>query len=102
MTDGSTDKAAYEAEGIHASTFYEWIETKPEFSEAVTRARAKAELNYTLVVKEAAKAGDVNAALQWLARRRRDEWAVNIRQEVSGPGGGPIPIREVIVERPTE
>lgn len=42
LEDGNTDSDTYALVGISAETFYNWLETKPEFLEAVTHARGVA------------------------------------------------------------
>ena len=39
IAQGGTDKAAFEAGGISQTQFYEWLNEKPEFAEAVKNAR---------------------------------------------------------------
>lgn len=41
---------------------------------------------------------DWRASESWLKRRRRDEWGDNSANTHAAPGGGPILIREVVVE----
>ena len=38
---------------------------------------------------------DTGAAKMWLTNRKRKDWAETVRQEVSGPGGGPLEIEAV-------
>lgn len=45
LEEGSTQKDAAEKAGIHIDTFHEWVNTKPEFSEAVHRAKENARTN---------------------------------------------------------
>lgn len=42
IEEGETNKAAAEKAGIHIDTYHEWMKSKPEFSEAVRRAREAA------------------------------------------------------------
>ncbi len=39
--------------GIAVSTYYEWLDKKPEFSEAVTRAKGAANVGATMVLRKA-------------------------------------------------
>ena len=41
--NGTTKEGCARAAGIHPSTLYDWLDQKPEFSEAFNRARARAE-----------------------------------------------------------
>lgn len=43
LRQGETDKLASKIGGITQTTFYEWINTKPEFAEAVKSAKAEFE-----------------------------------------------------------
>lgn len=45
LEDGDTQKAAAEKAGVHIDTFHDWINNKPEFSEAVKRAKRNALAN---------------------------------------------------------
>lgn len=49
-SDSYTIKEICSLSGINVDTFYEWMKNKPEFSEAVTRARDKFD---EIIVKEA-------------------------------------------------
>lgn len=43
---------------------------------------------------------DWRAALEWSKRRRPEDWSEKIKQEHSGPDGGPLVFSEVIIELP--
>lgn len=45
LEDGMTMLAAAEQAGIHKDTLYEWIKTKPDFSDLVQHARKNSEQN---------------------------------------------------------
>ena len=80
---GATRTAASGSVGITRETFLQWVERYPLFSDAVTRAEAKAELRFTTTLAKAAQGsedtpGDWRAAEAWLKRRRREEWGDNI------------------------
>lgn len=93
LRDGCTYRAACAFAGISESEFYEWKKESVEFAETITRAEHEAEAGFTRVLKQAAQMGDWRAAESWLKRRRRDDWADNVKSEVSGEGGGALVIR---------
>ena len=45
LEEGNTQKEAAEKARIHIDTFHEWVNNKPEFSEAVHRAKENARIN---------------------------------------------------------
>lgn len=49
---GTTIEGCARAAGIHHSTLYDWLDAKPEFSEAFNRARAKGEQRLVDAVEE--------------------------------------------------
>lgn len=132
IEQGATFDAAMAAAGVHPSTGYRWLsegssDTAPagfrEFREAVTRARAKAELAMTAAVVSDAKGGSVikhvtrtwrngteeeetqyappngRVALEWLSRMEPSRWARRTGIEVTGAGGGPVQVerREILI-----
>ena len=78
LKTGCTRKDAYGAVGIDAGTFANWLTRYSDFSYAVGVAEAEVANNMTRIVVKAATAGDWRAALEWLKRRRRDEWGDNL------------------------
>jgi len=82
LSVGGTRTAALQRVGIDWSTFYKWLDQKPEFAGNVARAEADAELRFTTPIATAANAGDWRAAAFWLERRRPKEWG--LKQEISG------------------
>ena len=84
VRSGIPNKYAAEASGINEDTFYEWMKSKSEFSEAIKKAEADAVARNVLIVeKEAEKTWQ--AAAWWLERRHRDDFAT--RQEFTGKEG---------------
>lgn len=75
---GNTRKAAAEFAGVHRDTLYEWIKTSPTFSDMVTRAEASAEVGHVACLAKAAQAGDWRASIEFLKRRRRDDWGDHV------------------------
>lgn len=80
LRGGSSRKAAVESGGVDYQTFLNWMHENSDFSTAVTRAEAEAQIRYEMrLAKEANDPkGDWKAALEWLKRRRRDEWGDNV------------------------
>jgi hypothetical protein len=68
--------------GIAPSTYYQWMNTNPEFSEAIKRARAQAVMDYLKAIKTAANTGTWQAAAWWLERTHPDEYGRKIPVEV--------------------
>jgi transposase len=77
---GASRKDAAAAAGVSERTFYEWMGHFPQFSQAVTRAEGQCAARMTARIYQEATAerGDWKAALEWLKRRRRDEWGDSI------------------------
>ncbi len=71
---GCSRKTAAAGAGIDFQTFLNWRRRYSTSSTALTRAEAEASIAMTLCVTRAAAAGNVEAALFWLSRRRPEEW----------------------------
>ena len=101
---GNYDATAASAVGISSSTFYRWLEQGErassgryrEFWEAVTRARARAEVEAVSVLKTAAQSGDWRAAVEWLARKHPDRWGRAKPRQDAEEDTGPTEITVVI------
>ena len=77
LRSGCTRKDAVGSIGIDYTTFLRWIEHNPSFANLVTSAEAFAAVKMTTILTKAAD-GDWRAALEWLKRRKRDEWGDTI------------------------
>ena len=75
---GNTRQASFGYVGVAKSSFYRWIDDNGTFRDAVTRAEASAEVSHVGILAQAAAGGDWRASLEWLKRRKRDEWGDNI------------------------
>jgi hypothetical protein len=64
------------------------MDDKVAFREAVLRAENEAELRFTSRLADEANAhdGDWRAAVEWLKRRRREDWSEKIDQTVTHSG----------------
>jgi hypothetical protein len=80
---GATRGDAARASGIAYETLRDWEKADPEFAEDIAQAEAECAAEMAeRIYKEAKKSdGDWRAAVEWLKRRRRDEWSE--RQEIS-------------------
>lgn len=94
---GNYREAAARAAGIAPSTLYAWLErgaaeeTGPyyEFSEALQRAEAEAEVFAVATIRKAMP-DDWRAAVTYLERRYPSRWRKNSSTELTGKNGGPI------------
>lgn len=71
---GHTDKDACILAGINTDTLYTWLKDKPEFSEAVKKARMVAKDQCVKIIRRAALKS-WPAAAWYLERRFRDEYS---------------------------
>lgn len=96
IRQGATYELAAAYGGIHYDTFNEWRQDpeKGEFSEAIKLAEGEAAMKWLKKIDAAANRGEWQAAA-WKLERRYPE-SYGRRQAdltISGPEGGPIPIR---------
>lgn len=84
--------------GITERTFYNWMAkgeagTPPyvQFFQAVKKSESQAGVGYLALIDSAARAGNWQAAA-WKLERRWPKLYGRRVLEVSGPGGGPIPM----------
>lgn len=90
---GNTRRASALFGGVSESTFYRWMQegeaatrgAKREFWEAVTHAEAVCEVGYVAVIKKHS-ADDWRAAIEWLKRRRPEDWSETMRQDITSKG----------------
>lgn len=92
---GSTKKSACIAAGICEDTFFTWLKDKPEFSELITRVEAEMVSSVENKLYQLATNGSIRAIEFLLKNRRRDTYTDTIKQEISGPNGGPLEIRMI-------
>lgn len=84
-----------EACDVHRSTMDEWAEHHPEFSEALTRAKQKAQAWFEREGRTGLTADKFNSQLwaKQMSARHRDEYTE--RRELTGAQGGAIKTEEV-------
>lgn len=89
---GATYKAAAEYAGVSYESFNLWMKRPGrmylQFSQAVTRANARARVNLLARIQQSAKDGDWRAAAWILERRFRDEYGQSV--EITGDKEKPV------------
>jgi len=94
---GNYAEAAARSCGIGVSTYYRWLQRgtlEPtgiyaEFTEAIRRAEAEAEVHAVVILRRA-MGQDWRAALAYLERRHPGRWRRHTSTELTGRDGGPI------------
>ena len=84
-----------EACDVHRSTMDEWASVHPEFSEALMRAKQKAQAWFESAGRVGLTADKFNAALwsKQMSARHRDEYTE--RRELTGANGGAVQTEDV-------
>lgn len=95
---GVTFKLAAAYAGMSYDAFHAWRNDDIEFAEEVERAIGVAATQWMNIIEEAAKV-DWRAAAWKLQRRFPTEYGRSVN-EVTGPNGGPIQVREITVKVP--
>lgn len=72
--DGLTDLQIAKNIGVAMSTFCEWKNKHPEFSEALKRSKEAADYEVENALFKKAKMGDVTAMIFWLKNRQPRKW----------------------------
>lgn len=95
---GAHHEHACQYGGVDQATFYRWLQKGEEgkspyreFCEAVKKAESQAGVGYLALIDSAARGGNWQAAA-WKLERRWPQLYGRRVLEVSGPGGGPIPV----------
>lgn len=81
-----------EACDVVRSTMDEWAANHPEFSEALTRAKQKAQAWFELKGRTGMEADKFNSALwqKQMSARHPDEYTERRKNELTGAGGKPL------------
>lgn len=72
--DGLTDLQISKNIGVAMSTFCDWKNKHPEFSEALKRSKEVADFEVESALFKKAKMGDVTAQIFWLKNRKPKQW----------------------------
>jgi hypothetical protein len=102
LRGGARRCAAAESVGIHRETVRKVNRDDPEFAAAVDQAEMDANELVEDALYQASLAGNVVACQVWLYNRQPDRWRDqrNVKAEITGEGGGPLTIREIIMHLP--
>ena len=94
LADGIGRVKASKDVGVHIVTVERHINKNQAFKDACSLAEMEADEEVENALFEAARSGNVAAAFGWLYNRRPDRWQDrrNLRTEISGPNGDPIPV----------
>lgn len=89
---GATRKDASLAAGISQETFCQWMNSFPEFAEAVEKAESEDKLRMLAAITKASQEGSWQAAAWRLERKDPDNYGRRERQDVNHSGGIQIEI----------
>jgi transposase len=95
---GATDELACDYAGIGTSTFYAWMDAKPEFQEAIKLARGAAAVKWLAKIEQAGE--EAWQAFAWKLERRYPHFYGRNITEVSGVNGGPIQTEIILRQIP--
>lgn len=94
---GSTYALAAAWGGISDDTLDEWKKKYSDFAESFRKAEGEAALKRLARIDKAGREGDWRADAWWMERRYPDAYGKTVHNEISGPNGGPIAIKEIRV-----
>lgn len=77
---------------ISRETIYDWVKTKPEFSDAITRAKAHAQAHWEDLGEVGLSTQGFNASVytKSMAARFPEDWRDNKAVELTGANGGAV------------
>ena len=75
---GASVREAIAFSGVKSSTFYDYLNENPEFSERIELLKEKMPLKARHVIYKALEDNDVNTAKWLLERKKRDEFGNNV------------------------
>lgn len=102
LSDGNTRRLGCAYGGITEDTFANWLARYPDFSDAIKRAEADAEVRHVANIARAAQEGTWTASAWWLERRHPQDWGRKDRVEHSGDAERPIVVRTITAVLPAE
>ena len=88
---GATYDLAAAYAGVSPSTFYTWIQSKPEFSEAIKSAEGRAAVKWLAKIEQAASDGTWQAAAWKLERRYPHDYGKTV-QDVNAKVDGEVSV----------
>jgi len=102
MADGFSLTAFAGKIGVSRSTINEWIDQFPEFSEAVSRAKAARlrkweEMGHKIADKGTGGPGGATMVVFGLKNMGGDEWSAPERRELTGKDGEALPAAQVTI-----
>ena len=100
---GASYSDAAQAAGVDYMTFNNWMKAGEsaksgkffKFFEAVRKEEAAAALRHLAVINNAAAKGDWKASLEWLRRRRRQDWGDSVDVTTGGERTNKITVEYV-------
>ena len=101
LSIGAARVHAAEYGGVSKETFYQWMNTKPDFVDAVTRAEVAHRMSLLAIIKKQVNEGDGRLALDVLGRRYPQEYGKQAL-ELTGADGGPIIVKGYISVSPDD
>lgn len=92
VASGKSFTLAAESVGVHYQTVRNHIKRYPGFRAKISEAELRAIQGVEWALYEAASSGNLTAIIFYLQNRAPESWRDmrNVRQEISGPDGGPI------------
>lgn len=103
LREGLSISSACDRAGIARQTYYDWRAGDPEFVAACESAIEQGTDKLEDIAYHRAtrlRDGSDTLLIFLLKARRPERYRETIKQEISGPGGGAIPIRSVVVPLP--
>lgn len=91
IRDGNYRNVAAQCAGISTETFYQWMDSYPDFSDAIIKAEADCEAEVVARFRNAGQM-DWRASESYLKRKHPERWGDKSRVEQTGADGGPIQI----------
>ena len=87
LSQGMTVKSACALAGISQQTYYQWVATKPQFTEMIQKAESEMKERALKVINQAAQNGQWQAAAWLLERREPNEYGRQDRVRIEDVRG---------------